>query len=284
MSASAVPTTRTGELLGEVAKLPAFLRRDMLVAWSYRAAFFADFAELRRADAAVLLHREAGAQRRIAELRRGSGDLSRVRDARRGDQRLRAGRADPHGQRPAAGADDRHARAAARDPDGHRHGPVRLRGLRPDLHADPHGRLPGLHGGLRRRRPRTLGDSPLGRDPAGLHPVRVGAGDRQRGGHPDLQARHRRHGTGRAVAGPDIGGLLPAFAPAGLDRGAGRVQPARHCDRGAARSAPGRHRLGRRRRGPGAAVAAVHAALLAGTLAFRLALRREQRRGTLGLY
>ena len=46
MSASAILAGRGGDLLGEVAKLPAFLRRDMLVAWSYRAVFFADFANL----------------------------------------------------------------------------------------------------------------------------------------------------------------------------------------------------------------------------------------------
>lgn len=32
--------------LGEVAKLPAFLRRDFLVAWSYRVGFFSDIASL----------------------------------------------------------------------------------------------------------------------------------------------------------------------------------------------------------------------------------------------
>jgi ABC-2 type transport system permease protein len=37
---------RVGSLRGEAAKLPAFLRRDLLVAWSYRTAFFSDFANL----------------------------------------------------------------------------------------------------------------------------------------------------------------------------------------------------------------------------------------------
>ena len=46
MSAAAYLSTRTAEFAGEAAKLPAFLRRDLLVAWSYRAAFFADFANL----------------------------------------------------------------------------------------------------------------------------------------------------------------------------------------------------------------------------------------------
>jgi ABC-2 type transport system permease protein len=46
MSTEAVLPGRTSELLGEAAKLPAFLRRDLLVAWSYRMAFFSDFANL----------------------------------------------------------------------------------------------------------------------------------------------------------------------------------------------------------------------------------------------
>lgn len=33
-------------LVGELAKFPAFLRRDVLVAWSYRAAFFSDWLSL----------------------------------------------------------------------------------------------------------------------------------------------------------------------------------------------------------------------------------------------
>lgn len=46
MSAHAATSWRTGSLLGEAAKLPAFLRRDLLVAWSYRMAFFSDFVNL----------------------------------------------------------------------------------------------------------------------------------------------------------------------------------------------------------------------------------------------
>jgi ABC-2 type transport system permease protein len=39
-------TARAGEVVGEAAKLPAFLRRDLLVAWSYRVGFFSDVASL----------------------------------------------------------------------------------------------------------------------------------------------------------------------------------------------------------------------------------------------
>jgi ABC-2 type transport system permease protein len=46
MSAHAATGWRTGSLWGEIAKLPAFLRRDLLVAWSYRMAFFSDFVNL----------------------------------------------------------------------------------------------------------------------------------------------------------------------------------------------------------------------------------------------
>jgi ABC-2 type transport system permease protein len=46
VSAHAATSWRAGSLLGEVAKLPAFLRRDLLVAWSYRMAFFSDLANL----------------------------------------------------------------------------------------------------------------------------------------------------------------------------------------------------------------------------------------------
>jgi ABC-2 type transport system permease protein len=42
-SAHALPA---GTLAREVAKLPAFLRRDLLVAWSYRVAFFSDALSL----------------------------------------------------------------------------------------------------------------------------------------------------------------------------------------------------------------------------------------------
>jgi ABC-2 type transport system permease protein len=45
---SAVPeigsAARTGAVLGELAKLPAFVRRDFLDAWSYRASFLTDIA------------------------------------------------------------------------------------------------------------------------------------------------------------------------------------------------------------------------------------------------
>ena len=46
MSAHAADLWRVGSLRGEAAKLPAFLRRDFLVAWSYRMAFFSDLANL----------------------------------------------------------------------------------------------------------------------------------------------------------------------------------------------------------------------------------------------
>lgn len=45
MSAS-VEQPRIALVRGEVAKVPAFLRRDLLVAWSYRMAFFSDWAGL----------------------------------------------------------------------------------------------------------------------------------------------------------------------------------------------------------------------------------------------
>jgi ABC-2 type transport system permease protein len=40
------PTARAAVLAGEIAKLPAFLRRDFLVAWSYRLGFLADVVGL----------------------------------------------------------------------------------------------------------------------------------------------------------------------------------------------------------------------------------------------
>jgi ABC-2 type transport system permease protein len=46
VSAHAAATWPAGSLRGETAKLAAFLRRDMLVAWSYRMAFFSDLATL----------------------------------------------------------------------------------------------------------------------------------------------------------------------------------------------------------------------------------------------
>ena len=46
MSAQAATLWGVGSLRGEAAKLRAFLRRDLLVAWSYRMAFFSDFANL----------------------------------------------------------------------------------------------------------------------------------------------------------------------------------------------------------------------------------------------
>ncbi|HYJ61410.1 MAG TPA: ABC transporter permease [Actinomycetota bacterium] len=43
---SAVPLTRWQEFRGELTKLPAFMRRDFLVAWSYRMAFVTDWLGL----------------------------------------------------------------------------------------------------------------------------------------------------------------------------------------------------------------------------------------------
>lgn len=43
-AASEVAPSRTGAFLGELAKLPAFVRRDFLDAWSYRATFLTDIA------------------------------------------------------------------------------------------------------------------------------------------------------------------------------------------------------------------------------------------------
>jgi ABC-2 type transport system permease protein len=43
---SAVPRSRRQELRDEIAKLPAFMRRDFLVAWSYRMAFVTDWLGL----------------------------------------------------------------------------------------------------------------------------------------------------------------------------------------------------------------------------------------------
>ena len=40
------PAGRVGVLRGELAKLPAFVRRDFLVAWSYRASFVSDIVGL----------------------------------------------------------------------------------------------------------------------------------------------------------------------------------------------------------------------------------------------
>ncbi|MGH2799596.1 MAG: hypothetical protein ACRDM0_18450, partial [Thermoleophilaceae bacterium] len=39
-------SARLGIAAGEAAKLPAFVRRDFLVAWSYRVSFFSDFVNL----------------------------------------------------------------------------------------------------------------------------------------------------------------------------------------------------------------------------------------------
>lgn len=46
MTPAAAIAARARLVAGEGAKLPAFLRRDLLVAWSYRVAFFSDFANL----------------------------------------------------------------------------------------------------------------------------------------------------------------------------------------------------------------------------------------------
>jgi ABC-2 type transport system permease protein len=46
MSATATWQAGASGAIGEAAKLPAFLRRDLLTAWSYRVGFFSDFANL----------------------------------------------------------------------------------------------------------------------------------------------------------------------------------------------------------------------------------------------
>lgn len=46
MRAATAPPERVAVLAGELAKLPAFVRRDFLVGWSYRMAFFTDWLGL----------------------------------------------------------------------------------------------------------------------------------------------------------------------------------------------------------------------------------------------
>ena len=46
MSSAATWQAGASGAIGEAAKLPAFLRRDLLTAWSYRVGFFSDFANL----------------------------------------------------------------------------------------------------------------------------------------------------------------------------------------------------------------------------------------------
>jgi ABC-2 type transport system permease protein len=46
MQVLAEPTGRLSAVREELAKLPAFFRRDLLVLWSYRTAFFSDWANL----------------------------------------------------------------------------------------------------------------------------------------------------------------------------------------------------------------------------------------------
>jgi ABC-2 type transport system permease protein len=46
MQAVAERSSRLGALREELAKVPAFFRRDLLVLWSYRTAFFSDWANL----------------------------------------------------------------------------------------------------------------------------------------------------------------------------------------------------------------------------------------------
>ena len=46
MSSAATWQAGASGTIGEAAKLPAFLRRDLLTAWSYRVGFFSDFANL----------------------------------------------------------------------------------------------------------------------------------------------------------------------------------------------------------------------------------------------
>ena len=46
MSATSLRLPRLTTVVEETAKLPAFLRRDFLIAWSYRVGFFSDFVNL----------------------------------------------------------------------------------------------------------------------------------------------------------------------------------------------------------------------------------------------
>jgi ABC-2 type transport system permease protein len=46
VSAASVRLPRLAAVVEEATKLPAFLRRDFLIAWSYRVGFFSDFANL----------------------------------------------------------------------------------------------------------------------------------------------------------------------------------------------------------------------------------------------
>ena len=259
----------------------------MLVAWSYRAAFFSDFANLARADAPVLLHRQARAD--ATPCRRYGGvqatylefvtlgvvinvfvqvALTRIADALRQEQMI--GTLEPLLVTPTATAT------------------VQLGSAVFDLVYMPlrTAVFLGVHGALRGRRARALGNTARRRDPAGLHPVRVGPRHRQRGRDPHLQARQRAQwASGALLLGLTSGAFFPLALLPALDR---RRWPSTTRWRSRSRRSARRSWAAPAGRAWATTCALLvplsTLALLAGSLAFRLALRRERRRGTLGLY
>ena len=189
MSAHAATSWRAGSLLGEAAKLPAFLRRDLLMAWSYRMAFFSDFVNL---GAQMLLFFYIGKLVPSTSLPTYGGvqatyvefvtlgivinvfvqvALTRIADALRQEQLM--GTLESLLVTPTATTTLQLGSGR----------------LRPRVHAAPHRDLPRLHGPLRRSWARGFGRAARGGDPARVHPIRVGHRHRQRGRDPDLQAR-----------------------------------------------------------------------------------------------
>ena len=248
MSAQAA-TSGVGSLRGEAAKLPAFLRRDLLVAWSYRMAFFSDFANL---GAQVLLFFYIGKlvpSDEPADLRRRPGHLHRVRDARHRRQRLRAGRAHPHLHGPAPGADDRHARGRAAHADRRRHSADRVGRLRPGLRAAAHEHLPGVHGAVRGRQTEPSGILPALVILLTFIPFVWGLGIAAAAAIVTFKRGGNAMSLGALALGFTSGAFFPLALLPALAGSHGGVQPARDRDRRPKERAARGHGLGRG--GPG---------------------------------
>ena len=125
---------------------------------------------------------------------------------------------------------------------------------------------------------------PAAADHGRARPVRVGPrpGQRRRDRH--VPPRHRRCSAPHDAARPRVRRVLPARPAARLARGDRRVEPARDRDRRRARGAARRRRLDEALRTSRSCSRSPAVTLAVGVYLFRLALDRERRLGTLGMY
>ena len=267
-------------------KLPAFVRRDFLVAWSYRMSFVSDMRRPRRRRSSSSTSSAGSSTRAAAHVQRPPGELPRVRRGRHRGRRLHPVRPRPGLGGDARRAADGDARVGAHDADRARHRAARLGRVRPDLHAATDRRLP-----RRVQRSRSASTSPppgccrpcscssrscrfvwgLGvLTAAMLLTFRRGSAvrrDRRRDPRAPVRASTSRSRCSRTGSRRSRAEIPVALAIGGMRD-----------------TLLGSSTFARRGADDSRAPAALRRLACSGLGAFRLAVRRERGRGTLGLY